>query len=171
MTNQRTLRELIARRTVFVGVGAAACGLLLPAQTAAAAHPSGAHTDGDFTLELDTTTGNIRLNVRVELRHNSPRWWARATPYWRSTDGTYGGGGNQLGTVKLQKRKRLVGSGSSGWESWSTMKSKSVTLSGGQVWTDDSYNPVNSDTTYDRQIRAAFTDLFGRTSATNAVNI
>lgn len=124
-------------------------------------------TEDEITVDVGSSSGNISMLVRVELRHNSPRWWTRATPFCSAS--TCGGGASTVGVAKIQVRQRPVGGS---WGSWSTKESKTVTADpGDSQWTDDSYNPPNSNSSYDRQIRSAFTDNNGKTWATGSKNL
>lgn len=86
----------------------------------------------------------------AQLRHNSPYWWTR----WVLTDTSITTIPGQLGTIKVQVRERAYGEP---WAAWVTKRSKTVLHSDTTVWTDETYNPPNSTSTMERQIRAVFT--------------
>ncbi len=115
-----------------------------------------ASTVSEFTYDLQDVLGGS-AKVRVELRTESGRYWARATP--ANLEGV--AGSFEIGTVKLQLRQRVQSGGVwLGWESWVTKKSNAVLVSEGQEWTDDTYNPPNSTSTVQQQVRAAFTSSY-----------
>lgn len=132
-----------------------------------AAHPSGTHTDERMSVDVAVSSGNISMYAYVELRHNSPRWWTRVTPY--CSNATCGGGASTIGTAYVEVRKRPVGGS---WQAWTAVKSKKISADVNQSqWTDDSYNPTNSSSTYDRQIRSTFIDDQGKKWATPAEDL
>jgi hypothetical protein len=109
-----------------------------------------AATREEFTVSIPVDNANGA--VRVELRQNGNKWWARATSQNIAASGI------SLGTVKLEKRQRQIISGVA--DAWSTAKSKTV-ISGSQVWTDENYDPPASTTNYTVEICASLTRTSG----------
>ncbi len=109
-------------------------------------------TVAEFTYDLQDAYGG-KATVRVELRKDGGNFWARATP--SKIEGA--GDAAVIGTLKLQSRTRTMSGGVwLAWSSWVTEKPLKFTVGDGQVSTAK-YNPPNSTSTIQNQVRAALT--------------